>query len=86
MLCTMKKRNLRLNDIVIDTDVSSRIYITERITVKCKKLLRRCATLKKQNLNMKYYTRDGKLYIEKGLNSGAQLVTDCIVGLLETRD
>lgn len=82
----MKNRNLRLNDIVSNTQISSRIYITERITAKCKQLLRRCAALKKKNTIVKYYTRDGRLYIEKGPNSGAELVTSCLVGELENRN
>lgn len=79
----MKKRDLKLKDIVTSSEIASRIYITERITAACKQLLRRCAALKKSNVIAKYYTRNGRLFIEKGLNSGAELATACLVDSLE---
>lgn len=82
----LKQHNLKLNDIVSNTEIASRIYISERITATCKQLLRRCAALKKKNSIAKYYTREGRLYIEKGPNSVAELATNCLVGVLETRN
>lgn len=79
----MKKRDLLLRDIVTTSDIASRLYITERITAACKQLLRRCAALKKAKVIAKYYTRNGKLFIERNLNSGAELATACLVEALE---
>lgn len=79
----MKKRDLTLRDVITTSDIASRLYITERITAACKQLLRRCAALKKAKVIMKYYTRNGKLFIERSLDSGAELATACLVEALE---
>lgn len=79
----MRRQDLKLKDIMADSDISSRIYIAERITASCKLLLRRCAALKRAKITAKFYTRNGRLFIERGLSLDAEIATECLVGALE---
>lgn len=61
----LQKRNLQLRDLIPEHNITSRVYLSELITVDCKLLLRRCAALKKKKLIVRYFTRSGKLYFAK---------------------
>lgn len=61
----LKHHSLHLKDVFTESDIASRIYITERITVSCKLLLRRCAVLKRNKVISKYYSRNRTLHLKK---------------------
>lgn len=82
----LKKRDLKLSDLLPDHSISSRIYLSENITADCKFLLRRCAALKKKKRIFRYYTRNCKLYYVRSPNDSPILATSQLVTELEKQE
>lgn len=82
----LQKRNLMLSDLLPQHPISSRLYLSEHITAQCKSLLRRCAALKKKKQIVRYFTRNGKLYLTRRHEDDPTLATPQLVGELEEKE
>lgn len=78
-----KKRNLMFKDIFPETNSQVRVYISERLTASCCNLLRRCAALKKRNIIEKFFTMNGRLYIQRIIQADKELATPELIESLE---
>lgn len=82
----LKKRDLKLSDLLPDHSINSRIYLSENITAECKILFRRCAALKKKKLLFRYFTRNCRLYYVLSPKDSPVLATPQLITELEKQE
>lgn len=80
----LKKRSLTVRDLIPDHRINNRLYLNEFVTDELVKLLqRRCFELKKKKIIMRYFTTNGKLFLEKEKGDSPTLATPQLLNKLE---
>lgn len=81
----LKKRYLMIKDVFHGSNSEVRVYISERLTAACKQLYRRCSVLKKQKIIDRFFTKNGRLYLQKLFNFDSEVVTPELLKSLENK-